>query len=210
MSFWERSSKEDRDFFTRAIYETSLTSGFPGLQDMTEEDGLKFMSYFIARHPELILERFRFTTSYTDDLLEQARDFVRAERWEFAIMFYATWIEHSLNSLFADAFRSTGHSEEETDDFIRANSIWKKTSSAWSSVFGDSVRLSDELVSNIRQVATNRNAFAHYKWRSSLLTDEIELHEQSNALVSAAELCVTELGEVGARHAAHRRSRNRG
>ena len=90
---------------------------------MTEEEGLKFMSYFIARQPELILERFRSTMSYTDDLLEQARDFVGAERWEFAIMFYATWIEHSLNSLFANEFRSTGHSEEETDEFIRAHGI---------------------------------------------------------------------------------------
>jgi hypothetical protein len=191
-----RLTEEDMTTLTRSIHETMLSSGFPGIQNLSDNDALGFVRFFIERHPDLIIEKFLFATSYTDEILEQARRFADDERYEFASMFYSTWIEHTLNSLIATELRFRRKSDEEIKSVIRASSLKKKMTSAWASVFGTSLGLSAELVDSVLELAQVRNEFAHYKWRASRAQDKLELHDSAREAMDVAESVVDDLSKV--------------
>jgi len=173
-----------------------LSSGFPGIQGLSDDDALRFVRYFIERHPDLVIDKFRFTTSYTEEILEQARNFAENERYEFASMFYVTWIEHTLNSLIADELRFQRKRYDEIQSTIRNSTLKKKMTTVWISVFGASLELPTELVQRVLSLADVRNEFAHYKWRASRAQDPLELRDLACAAMGPAESVVDDLCKI--------------
>ncbi|TFB83917.1 hypothetical protein [Cryobacterium luteum] len=196
MSFLSHFTENEMLTLTRSIHRSILSAGYPGIQDLSEESALGFVRYFIEQHPDVIIEKFSFATSYTVEILEQARKFAEDEKFEFASMFYSTWIEHTLNALIAAELRFQGKADGEIESVIRANSLKKKMTSGWISVFAASFGLSKELVERILRLAEVRNEFAHYKWRASQAQDPVELHDDARTAIGVAESVVGDLSRI--------------
>jgi hypothetical protein len=105
---------------------------------------------------------FNFIVDHKDSVLKQARSFAQAAEADFAIMFYAMWIEHWLNGMYA--WKSTRVSAREHDlpSQRRFRSMKDKMTSDWSSTFGE--KLDASWVKTMLEIAEHRNAFVHYKW----------------------------------------------
>lgn len=128
---------------------------------MTEAE---FQQALTAELRQLVADdvTFSFTLDHQDSLLKEARAFAEASHTDFAIMFYATWIEHWLNWMYVWRAERSGFKKADTVLLIK-QPMYQKTGIIWTLTFG--AELDVELVDAIRDIASWRNTFVHYKWQ---------------------------------------------
>lgn len=101
---------------------------------------------------------------YTEDILAQARVFREAKQDLLAIVFYALWLEHTLNRIVASLANRKGVPPTEIETLIRDTSYRAKCT--WVFRLLDCEPFDTEQLNLIIRVMETRNSFIHYKWKS--------------------------------------------
>ncbi|MET4583751.1 hypothetical protein ABIE21_003282 [Conyzicola nivalis] len=105
---------------------------------------------------------------HLDTLLGRARAAAREDDFDYAIVFYATWVEHWLNMMIAWRAREDGSDDAAITELIRSTNFHAKTGSSWRSMFGEPL----DDVGLLRDLGHLRNDFLHYKWQPFPVDDE--------------------------------------
>jgi hypothetical protein len=121
----------------------------------------QFMSEFLDY---LKKEELVFTIDYTEGILQQARNYRKMERNELACLFYALWLEHSINGIITFLAAKKGFSEKEIEEIIRDTSYRSKSSWLPRTLGGKS--FSKTHINLIVKLMEARNSFVHYKWKA--------------------------------------------
>jgi hypothetical protein len=103
-------------------------------------------------------------------LLDEAIAYRNGGQDEFAIVFYATWVEHWVNGMILVGAARKGLEPTEARQFIRETGLRGKVGHLWRLLFGEP--FPDCVSKNIDRVAMERNAFVHYKWPAQAIGDE--------------------------------------
>lgn len=140
--------------------------------------------------------KFHVVIDHQSGLLEQARAFAAAGDHDYAVMFYATWIEHWFNRMIAWRLKALKLDDSESREQLMRMSIPQKTGSGWKLLFG--APLDPDLSKGIRMIAEHRNVFVHYKWKTFDPQEKTPkaLLKESGARVALAEKIAVELGAL--------------
>jgi hypothetical protein len=133
---------------------------------------------------------FDIVLDHRQDLLKLARHFRLQNRREYAVLMYATWIEHSLNLILQELARARSVGETHVQAFLREASVRAKSS--WLFVLLGRKPLSNRIVSRIQRLADSRNSFIHYKWNR--LSKQVQ--SDLDSTLSDAEPVVRDLQRV--------------
>ncbi|MFE5837188.1 hypothetical protein [Arthrobacter sp. NPDC056493] len=134
---------------------------------------------------------FRLIPDHQDSLLKQARAFAEASDIDFAIMFYATWIEHWLNWMYIWQAEQSDLEHSDAMSLIK-QPMHHKAGIIWSLTFGQG--LDADLLRGIRDVANWRNAFVHYKWLPDEEEDSLtQKKDRARQRLATAEAIVARL-----------------
>jgi hypothetical protein len=144
--------------FTR-IVEYFYAIGYVTDADLQDPEQLHAkMSAFRAAGVE-----FNPSIDHRDQLTEAARRYTEQRREEMALMFYALIFEHTLNQIVLIGLADAGRSRAVADAVMRKVDLDGKLS--WLLELLDLPALNDTHRKTIAQVAAERNAFVHYKWK---------------------------------------------
>jgi hypothetical protein len=136
-------------------------------------------------------EQFGMIRDSEDGLLAEARRRVAAGQADFAIVFYAMFIEHRLNGLIVQRWGDIERDDEELVDVLKRNTLNGKTGALWESLFN--VPFPPQLRLDILAVARARNEFVHYKWQPVPESWPVGVDEAEDRLMRSAERVVDEL-----------------
>ncbi|WP_433919515.1 hypothetical protein OIE50_33655 [Streptomyces canus] len=138
--------------------------------------------------------KVQWSSNHERDLKGQADKFADEGKHEFAILFYATWIEHWLNRIILLRATGKGTHPELATALIRSSRIELKMGRIWSSL--EIPKFPKGLARQVTRVMESRNAFVHYKWPS----EDDETHSDSinrtKLEAQKAQQTVTELIEL--------------
>lgn len=114
-----------------------------------------------------------WSIDYMSELLADARRHLRVGKAEMACLFYATWLEHWLNSIVADLARRRRFHDVEISALLRE--VPYKGKSTWLLRLLGFPSLSEKHVRRILEIGEIRNSFVHYKWKlHDVNSDEIK------------------------------------
>ena len=166
--------------------------------------GRKATSELMHEAANYILDRPGFfdewmaTPSHEESLLAEARRYVVEDRPEFALMMFATWIEHRLNWLLMDAAQRQGLTLRQAAQVVRDANMPQKTGTTWLLLLGSPFDAKTE--KDIGKVATARNNFVHYKWPVGHLNDGPPKVADMAEAISAAERAVRGRDDLSMAH----------
>lgn len=106
--------------------------------------------------------KVQWSSNHEPRLKSQGDKFLDEGKWEFATLFYATWIEHWLNRIILLRAIGTGVPQELATELIRSSQIEHKMGRIWRGL--EIPRFPRELTRQVTRVMECRNAFVHYKW----------------------------------------------
>jgi hypothetical protein len=107
---------------------------------------------------------FLWSSNHQPDLSEQAEKFLEERKFEFATLFYATWIEHWLNRIIMLRAVGSGMNEELATALIRSSRTEIKMGRIWTAL--GAPRFPKDIARRVTRVMEVRNGFVHYKWPS--------------------------------------------
>jgi hypothetical protein len=99
---------------------------------------------------------------HRNDLLREARTFLRHSDWNLALLLYATYFEHAVNSLLAMQARRRRFSKDALLQMIREVSLPAKM--GWVLELLGMKPINSVHRKRLLKLAELRNAFVHYKW----------------------------------------------
>lgn len=121
----------------------------------------------------------KFVTDYRDSILQHANYFQKSNEYEFAIMFFAMYFEHHLNSIICRSCELKEFSETEIKDLIKNVNIQGKLT--WLPKLFGHRPINPTHRKTILLLAENRNAFVHYKWQDG------EVLTKSKAMIATPD-----------------------
>ncbi|MEW5351442.1 MULTISPECIES: hypothetical protein [unclassified Streptomyces] len=136
----------------------------------------------------------QWSTNHETELRKQGDIFLGAEKFDFAILFYATWIEHWLNRIILLRSIGMGTHVELATALIRSSRTELKMGRIWTSL--GVPRFPKELARQVTRVMEARNAFVHYKWPSADEDSHTESIRRTEVEAYRAQKTVTELIEL--------------
>ncbi len=164
----------------------SLVAAFAnaGHIDLTQskEDVWTQLRAFVKSLPD----DFDVVIDHTPKLLQQARTARLENSYEFAVLMYATWVEHSLNLVLQELALARGISGRYQQLMLREASLRAKTT--WLLPLLGAKPMSPQTVARIQKLADARNAFIHYKWGQ---LSKAAQADQERALVDAEKVVKT-------------------
>lgn len=174
----------------RSLAAQLVADGVIDPSGMTQEE---FRSAFLAEMQGIREEgsEVKFILDHQDSVLEQARIFEEAEKADFAVMFYATWVEHWLNDMIVWKLQRAGTPQSDIVQLIRVTNLKRKIGKVWTDTFGE--ELDQNLVTCILALAERRNSFVHYKWQALEETEIDSEKAGKDAVLSEAANLVQQL-----------------
>jgi hypothetical protein len=163
---------------------------------------------------ELNIELLKFTLDHLDavkaagdiswiidhkkELLREARRYRRIQKHEFAVLFYATWSEHWLNSLIQTACQQMKLTADSIELIIRDTQFRAKAT--WVLQLLGLPPISAALLATITELQNLRNGFVHYKFRPHGEEGMKQLDKQLEAAANRAEGMVRTLTQYENQH----------
>ncbi|MFE2483283.1 hypothetical protein ACFXGR_08420 [Streptomyces mirabilis] len=130
-------------------------------------------------------------TDHCDDLLRRASEAMRTEdRW-FAILFYATWLEHWVNNILMSLSVRSGVPEGVAIALVRSCSFNLKIKDVWTSLGAAPIEKAS--MRTMTDLMEFRNGFVHYKWQSRSITDSDAYDRRVEEVAVNAQGLVTTL-----------------
>lgn len=114
-----------------------------------------------ATHAEGQTE-WRQVSDFRHVLIEQAKRNETDGMPEMAVMFYALWIEHTVNACLISGMQRGGYNQDVSGPLIRELRLKTKLTALWHIAGYEPLAHADILT--VEQIAEARNAFVHYKW----------------------------------------------
>lgn len=108
-------------------------------------------------------QKFVTATDHRETLLKEARKLLKAKKQEIALLVFATWLEHFINSIIEGQCRKVGITHQEIVDILRNTPMRGKLS--WVLFLLKLPRISLTKRKAIDDIMEVRNWFVHYKWK---------------------------------------------
>lgn len=191
----EKIARHDRAMFKSVLAKIAENLAQQGETDFSPKRLLReFRALVDAAHG--LSDEHQIVIDHTDVLLRHAREFGRSGEARLACIFYATWVEHRLNSYCS--LLATRHRlpPAELDQIVRGTSIQAKM--AWLHLIVGR-GLSKAATVQIVKLSELRNAFVHYKWRAA----SEELEHEYDAMITRAERLVRQFQHYERKHLGH-------
>lgn len=102
------------------------------------------------------------SVDHTRDILKHSRKFSKENRYELAVLFYATFFEHKLNFFIFTRAKQKKLAISSIKDIIKSTNIRDKAS--WLLILLDIPAINRDILKIISKISEERNAFVHYKW----------------------------------------------
>lgn len=154
-----------------SVAQSAIAYGEIHVEGLTDEEAReKVISYLISlkeSEKEIVMR-----IDHKDALLQEARNFVANERYELALVIYATWWEHWLNGVLEVKLYKKEIIEKEFKQVI--TSLNNKAKTTWFLKLVDLPEMSDQHLSVMTRLAEKRNGFVHYKYPPSESLDSKE------------------------------------
>ena len=144
-------------FLVTSIMETLYQNGELSDVDIKDESKIQNKIKSLLKNGKLGL-----IIEHRDSIIEAARHFRKAKDRNKAILFYAIFFEHSLNSIIERVSSKKRIERKTITDIIKSVSIHGKTT--WLLTLLEVPNLNDTHRSVILKVADERNSYVHYKW----------------------------------------------
>ena len=134
-----------------------------GRADRSIADPAVFRQFLTKLSKDLKTGKVGVVTDYREGILREARRLSKADKKELAVLLFATWIEHFVNSLVEGQARKFGIEADETADMLRTTSMKAKV--GWLLPLLKLPRMTSAKRTFIGQITEARNGFVHYKWK---------------------------------------------
>ncbi|MDX1526931.1 MAG: hypothetical protein R3273_11910 [Pseudidiomarina maritima] len=154
-------SKEERrrlNSVIRKIYEGLLASGDLTAEDLVDGETLRSKVLSLLEGPEI-----QFSIDHRDKLLPNAEHFANEGSFELALMFYATYYEHTINGIIGTTVHRLDLSANVTKGMLRTVNLEGKLT--WVLEVLGLPTFNANYLKTIKKVSEARNAFIHYKWQ---------------------------------------------
>ena len=181
----------------RSVLETLISNGEIIAGHKSDSELMHEAADYILERPEFF-DEWMATPSHEEPLLAEARRYVVEDRPEFAVVMFATWIEHRLNWLLMDAARRRGLTLRQAAQVVRDANMPQKTGTTWLLLLGSP--FDAKIEKDIGKVATARNNFVHYKWPEGHVNDGPPKVADMAEAISAAERAVRGLDDLLTAH----------
>ena len=107
---------------------------------------------------------FHVAMDYMGDLRKTAKKFAIAKHPEFAVMMYATWVEHWFNQAIVSSIAKRNLSQDEQVEIVRNTQF--KAKMHLLPLLCDGPLFSKRHRNKLVAVTEARNSFVHYKWKT--------------------------------------------
>lgn len=154
-----------------SVAQSAIAYGEIDVEGLTDEEAReKIISYLksIKESGQELVMRI----DHKDTLLEEARSFVANEKYELALVTYATWWEHWLNGVLEVKLYKKYVTEKEFKQVI--TSLNNRAKTTWFLKLVDLPEMSNQHLSVMTILAEKRNSFVHYKYPPSDRLDSKE------------------------------------
>lgn len=131
--------------------------------------------------------------THEQELLAEARSQREKGRHKFALMFYATWNEHTLNGALHE-FAATQELERQEYIALVRLSLREKMGVVWRLLTGTD--FPPDLRASILKIAEERNSFVHYKWGPAPESPSDGQLSEREDLLDSAEVVVEDLSAL--------------
>tara|TARA_R100000322_G_scaffold131122_1_gene87133 strand:- start:15 stop:644 length:630 start_codon:yes stop_codon:yes gene_type:complete len=156
MASKEESRKLNR--VIRSIYESLLASGHLTAEDLEDGEALPSKVLSLLQGPDI-----NFLIDHRDKLLPNAEHFANEGTFELALMFYATYYEHTINKIIGATVHSSDLSASVTKGILRNVNLEGKLT--WVLEVLGLPAFNAHYLKTVKNVSEARNAFVHYKWQ---------------------------------------------
>lgn len=121
---------------------------------------------------------------HREDILRTAEDMILLEKFDFAIIFFAMYFEHSINHIIDHQLNKKKVTKKTINELIRTVNIVGKFT--WLIEILELPKFNDKHRILITKISNERNAFIHYKWnaKSDWTSSSSEKKEQKNFIES--------------------------
>jgi hypothetical protein len=150
------------EFVTTLCLRLALDHGAIDPKSMNEEEMACAAVFWVC--DQLDVRDVGFVLDHREDLLRHARIYRRRQALDFSALFFALWIEHTVNHMLVHAL--SGKTKLVVEKILRAN-FQDKTTWIWELCGLASVPKAH--LSRLQAIIDRRNEFVHFKWRD---TDE--------------------------------------
>lgn len=183
----ESKQDSDRKAIQIVIYravEAVISQGGVDISELDDEQAIRAaLREYVKSLPEGETgifdddDRF-FVADHSEDLLREADTFNQKGEYDFAILFYATWIEHWINEMTTKLSARARMPKEISVVLARSCSLNLKLKDLWNS-FGVQP-LAREVVRDMNVVMEWRNSFVHYKWKAQSASEYYSYQRRSS------------------------------
>ena len=118
------------------------------------------------------------TTDFTNELLDDAKQYYDQGNYAYTSLLYATWMEHIVNKVIFITARKSNLTQGDLKNIIRSTNLRAKTT--WLLKLLGLPEIPEPHQVNMLRLADMRNAFVHYKWSSQSVDDTIDDHMRYN------------------------------
>lgn len=114
-------------------------------------------------------------TDHSEGLLRKGTEAMDSEEYWFAILFYATWVEHWINNILISLSRRSNVPEGVAVALVRSCGFNLKMKDVWTSL--GATPIEKDVMRSMTELMELRNGFVHYKWQARIISDK-ELQDQ--------------------------------
>lgn len=186
--------------YCAACFTDAVRTGAVDPEGKSEEELKLLLLQYARGHLDAIRNAGEVTwvIDHTRDLLQSARKFKRRHEHEQALLMYATWAEHWINSLIATASQRSKLSQEDLECMIRETSFRGKLT--WLLRLLRLRPISQKHLSVTLRLAELRNGFVHYKWRGKSESAKAQQDTELAATIVQFEKTIRYLLRYETRH----------
>ena len=164
----------------------SIVESMYQLGEITDEDLLdwtKLKKKMLALTKKV---QFGIVLDHRDNIIETARKYKKEKKHEYAILFYAIFFEHTLNSIIERVCARNKINKKTTNDIIKSVSIDGKLN--WLPQLLKIPEINNVHKGLIKKNADERNAFVHYKFNPGHDDPKVEDQEEKNRIANLDKL----------------------
>lgn len=140
----------------------SLVHSMLAKGDISEED-LSDREHLLKKLKNLTKNaKFAFVIDHRESILNTANEFFKNEKYDFSIIFFAMYFEHSINHIISHDLEKKKISKKTKMELIKSVNIYGKFT--WLLEVLGLPKFNLKHITIINKAASERNAFIHYKW----------------------------------------------
>jgi len=143
-----------------------------------KEDDLNDPHVLKTKMLSMLNNGISIVVDHRSTILDQAEIFVSQLRYEYAKVFFATYFEHSINSIISTQLSKNRISEKSKNELIKSISLPAKYT--WLLELLGLPKFNETYRKTIASTADARNAFLHYKFTPEPDTDKIPNLDREN------------------------------